>query len=43
MSRVAWLDCAASAAGDMLLDATLDLRLPLDALRAELATLPLPG
>jgi len=43
VSRVAWLDCAAGAAGDMLLGATLDLGLPLDALRAELATLPLPG
>ena len=43
MSRIVYFDCASGAAGDMLLGALLDLGLPLDALRAELAKLPLTG
>ncbi len=42
-ARIAYLDCASGAAGDMLLGALLDLGLPLDSLRAELAKVPLPG
>jgi uncharacterized protein (TIGR00299 family) protein len=41
--RILYLDCASGAAGDMLLGALVDLGLPLDALRAELAKLPLRG
>lgn len=43
MSRIAYLDCASGAAGDMLLGALLDIGLPLDVLRGELAKLPLDG
>jgi uncharacterized protein (TIGR00299 family) protein len=43
MSRVAWLDCASGASGDMLLGAFVDLGLPMDDLRAGLAALPLAG
>lgn len=43
MSRIAYFECAAGAAGDMLLGALVDLGLPLDALRDELAKLPLAG
>ena len=43
MSRVAYFDCASGASGDMLLGALVDLGLPLDRLRAELAKLPLSG
>ncbi len=43
MTRVAWLDCASGASGDMLLGALVDLGLPLEALRGELAKLPLGG
>ncbi|MFI5184640.1 MAG: nickel pincer cofactor biosynthesis protein LarC [Vicinamibacteria bacterium] len=43
MSRVAYFDCASGASGDMLLGALVDLGLPLDALRAELAKLPFAG
>ena len=37
MSRIVYFDCASGASGDMLLGALVDLGLPLDALRAELA------
>ena len=43
MSRVVYFDCASGASGDMLLGAVVDLGLPLDELRAELAKLPLSG
>lgn len=43
MERVVYFDCASGASGDMLLGALVDLGLPLDALRAELAKLPLAG
>lgn len=43
MSRLVYLDCASGASGDMVLGALLDLGLPLDTLRAELAKLPLQG
>lgn len=43
MSRLVYFDCASGASGDMLLAALVDLGLPLDALRAELAKLPLGG
>lgn len=43
MTRLAYFDCASGASGDMLLGALVDLGLPLDALRAELAKLPLGG
>ena len=43
MSRVVYFDCASGASGDMLLGALVDLGLPLDALRAELAKVPLGG
>jgi pyridinium-3,5-bisthiocarboxylic acid mononucleotide nickel chelatase len=43
VSRVAYLDCASGASGDMILGALVDLGLPLEALRAELAKMPLEG
>lgn len=43
MSRVAYFDAASGASGDMLLGALVDLGLPLETLRAELARLPLAG
>jgi pyridinium-3,5-bisthiocarboxylic acid mononucleotide nickel chelatase len=43
VSRIAYFDCAAGAAGDMVLGALLDLGLPMEALRAELAKLALGG
>jgi pyridinium-3,5-bisthiocarboxylic acid mononucleotide nickel chelatase len=43
VSRIVYFDCASGASGDMLLGAIVDLGLPLDSLRAELAKLPLRG
>ena len=43
MTRIAYFDCASGASGDMVLGALVDLGLPLDRLRAELAKLPLTG
>ncbi len=43
MSRVVYFDCASGASGDMILGALVDLGLPLEALREELAKLPLTG
>lgn len=43
MTRVAWLDGASGASGDMILGALVDLGMPLEWLRAELARLPLLG
>ncbi|HET7293905.1 MAG TPA: nickel pincer cofactor biosynthesis protein LarC [Vicinamibacteria bacterium] len=39
MSRLVYFDCASGASGDMILGALVDMGLPLDALRAELARL----
>ena len=41
--RVVYFDCASGASGDMLLGAVVDLGLPLDTLRGELAKLSLEG
>jgi pyridinium-3,5-bisthiocarboxylic acid mononucleotide nickel chelatase len=41
--RICYFDCASGASGDMLLGALVDLGLPLEALREELAKLPLRG
>ena len=41
--RILYFDCASGASGDMLLGAVVDLGLPLDTLRGELAKLPLEG
>jgi uncharacterized protein (TIGR00299 family) protein len=41
--RVAYLDCASGAAGDMLLGALVDLGLKVESLQAELSKLPLGG
>lgn len=43
MPRSVYFDASAGASGDMVLGALLDLGLPLDFLRAELAKLPLGG
>jgi uncharacterized protein (TIGR00299 family) protein len=43
VTRLAYFDCASGASGDMLLGALVDLGLPLESLRAELAKLPLGG
>ena len=43
MSRIAYLECASGAAGDMLLAASIDLGFPIEVLRGELAKLPLKG
>ncbi len=41
--RIVYFDCANGASGDMLLGAVVDLGLPLERLRDELAKLPLSG
>jgi len=43
VSRLVYFDCASGVAGDMLLGAAVDLGLPLEQLRDELARLPLAG
>jgi uncharacterized protein (TIGR00299 family) protein len=43
MSRLVYFDCASGASGDMFLGALVDLGLPLERLRAELARVPLAG
>jgi hypothetical protein len=43
VSRLAYLDCANGASGDMLLGALVDVGLSLDQLREELTKLPLRG
>ena len=43
MTRVAYLDCFSGISGDMLLGALLDAGLGIEALRSELAKLPLSG
>jgi uncharacterized protein (TIGR00299 family) protein len=42
-ARIAYLDCASGAAGDMLLGALVDLGLPVEELQGELAKLRLGG
>ena len=41
--RLVYFDCASGASGDMLLGAVVDLGLPIEQLREELAKLALPG
>lgn len=41
--KVAYFDCFAGASGDMIVGALLDAGVPLDAIKAELARLPLTG
>jgi len=43
LSRVVYFDCPSGASGDMILGALVDAGVSIDALRAELATLPLGG
>jgi uncharacterized protein (TIGR00299 family) protein len=43
MARIAYLDCFAGVAGDMLLGAVIDAGLPVEDLRKELRRLPLEG
>src|SRR4051812_35183050 len=43
MSRVVYFDCPSGASGDMILGALVDAGVALDALREQLASLPLPG
>ena len=43
MSRLVYFDGASGASGDMVLGAVVDLGLPLDRLREDLASLPLSG
>ena len=43
MSRVVYFDCPSGASGDMILGALVDAGVSLDALRTQLATLPLHG
>jgi hypothetical protein len=43
VSRIVYFDCASGASGDMVLGAVVDLGLPIERLREELAKLALPG
>jgi pyridinium-3,5-bisthiocarboxylic acid mononucleotide nickel chelatase len=43
VSRIVYFDCASGAAGDMLLGAAVDIGLPIERLKDELARLPLSG
>ncbi|MFQ5880733.1 MAG: nickel pincer cofactor biosynthesis protein LarC, partial [Dehalococcoidia bacterium] len=43
MGQIAYLDCFSGVSGDMLLGALLDVGVPLQEMRAELAKLPLSG
>jgi uncharacterized protein (TIGR00299 family) protein len=43
LSRLVYFDCPSGASGDMILGALVDAGVSVDALRAELATLPLHG
>jgi uncharacterized protein (TIGR00299 family) protein len=43
VSRIVYVDCASGASGDMVLGAVVDLGLPIDRLREELAKLPFGG
>ncbi len=43
MTRIAYLDCASGASGDMFLGALVDLGLPLGTLEAEVRKVPLTG
>jgi uncharacterized protein (TIGR00299 family) protein len=43
VSRIVYFDCASGAAGDMVLGAVVDLGLPVERLRDELARLGIPG
>lgn len=43
MPRAIYFDCPSGASGDMILGALVDVGVPLDALRQELARLALPG
>ena len=43
MGRIVYFDCPSGASGDMILGALVDAGVSLDAVRAQLATLPLHG
>ncbi len=43
MNRLAYFDCIGGVSGDMLLGALIDAGLPIETLRAQLASLDLPG
>ncbi len=43
MSRIVYFDCASGASGDMVLGAVVDLGLPIERLREEVAKLPFGG
>ena len=43
MGRIAYLDCFSGVSGDMVLGALVDVGVPLEEMRAELAKLPLAG
>ncbi len=43
MTQIAYFDCFSGASGDMLLGALIDVGVPLDVIRGELAKLPVAG